>query len=402
MIAITPSELIDNSFIGKHLELTTDSEKTFTGYMNSISPNEISIIDDFSMASVSFQTQHITRMSFGERTLIDKQYAIKFKNKHSHDADVADLTLVGRFASRLEEFMTNCNSDVLRRYISSELSHRAASIYPPLLNSCLDEIKCYEYNRNVRLINILLQFRLRNFAECASILHQALNDPEEDCAALICACFFAQCKNGISAYFWLTQYFLQSDDTSYIDSDLWWYYLKGCVTYSSYEHLDEITGKISDPLKIIESYAFIHALNNNTIRAIQLIDLYVNSPQGVDQHLFDLGSWLLLSDPDNHYHRYLRCVASIVGNNELNANTFSNEMQGYIYDYIPDKGYGFILGTDLLSYFFFKDSIVASSVMEDIKSNICAFLSVEEERLVNVSFTRSEQTKRTYSATNIF
>ena len=207
----------------------------------------------------------------------------------------------------------------------------------------------------------------------------------------------------MGSLFWLERHYIGQDLLAAEDNK-WWFYLRLVNKYSYYENVIELLKKKSNtsPQIAIQSLAYLLLANNNIGIASQLLEnMYEKIQPDEAKQVIDMNSHYLTSDYDNNYHRYIKCLDTIIEGNKIYQYEDDESITGYIYEYVPDREFGFIIGFDLLSYFFRKESIISESLNKDIKNNICAMLSVSEEDLVLATFKRSSETKRSYNAIEI-
>ena len=334
----------------------------------------------------------------------------KFKRQCERFAEDANITLGRFFCSDIEHYANGCKNKDLKGYLLEEIQNKAGKhtvgeyeeFYEYLLS---EKTHITKNKRAFNIINTLMLFRMRRYDSAVAHTVGLLGDRSTEDASLILACLSAQMKNHMEALFWIERYYLYGKTTADAWDNAWWFYLRMISKYSAYESLaapllKKMAG--ASPKIAIQSLAYLLLANNSVNFAAQLlerVDEYLTVSEAIE--LIERNNSLLVSDIDNNYHRFVRCIKSIVENGAISEYDDAEDITGYVYDYVPDREFGFILGFDLISYFFRKESINSDNVNKHIKNNICSMSSVSEEDLVMVTFKRSSESKRSYNAIDI-
>ncbi|MDR1706106.1 MAG: hypothetical protein LBS19_15680 [Clostridiales bacterium] len=257
----------------------------------------------------------------------------------------------------------------------------------------------------------LFDFAAKDYAPLIARYAPSIND-EGFSEHLPLALFYYEMGDDVQCFFWLDQYYINlfSQDLRQpatppdAEDPLWWFYLRMACSYSAYEHIPGMIDSMSEcmkdnPVFALESLAFLFALDGEKNKASILLAGENDTPGNIFS-LCRVFCTQLRSYPDNYYHRYERCLIEIV-RKDLYAQYASNEeITGFVYEYVPYKSYGNILGFDMLRYFFHENEC-ADRTLRNIKDCICNFKAVDEEELAVVLFKRNADSKGTYVAVNI-
>jgi hypothetical protein len=272
---------------------------------------------------------------------------------------------------------------------------------------CIEEIEESAKNTSIpaeaiTAALVLVDFAAKNFASCANRYVSRILSKNFK-GELPLAFLYNQMNDANQCFFWLTQYFLRDRDENDRDNPLWWFYLQNAAACASFEEIPPMLKTVSQKnIRLaMESLAYLFVLNGSrTQAAFVLASLDIDAEEASE--ICENYCLQLRSDPDNQYHRYLRCFNEIIGRHLLTKYEQSEGICGYVYDFVPARSYGNILGYDLLRYFFHSnEDNCSSSAISTIRKNICTLKTVAEEDLVMVTFRRSGNAKRTYEALNI-
>ena len=409
MYQLSADSFIKGALIGCHIQIQTDVPETISGVLYGVSKDEVSVTDRSGL-SRTVRTDRIQSVQIGydtsERAGINRDALRKFQYRCNQAANSPDLTFVGYFEENLRHFLETCDDSVLCAYIKDELARRSALEPEIAYEDYLNRLDALGQNDVSSLLHMMLFFRLRRYSDAMPFLHDIFDNAltGDDRSALQWVCFSGQMKNDVSTFFWLSQYFKKSENPDICKDPAWWYFLKHSVHFGDYEILPGLLLKVArwNPRVAIESIAYLFLMNNNTIQAMQVLHSLNEGMSSADvKRTIELYANFFVTDKESFYQRYLRCLIEIAHSDCLKTYSDSDAVSGYIYDYIPDKKFGFILGSDLLSYFFREESIESNRIRDEIKRNICSFKSVAEEELIQVEFTRTDQAKRSYNAIQI-
>ena len=409
MYLLESKAFLQFSNIGKHITLQLKDETVFAGTLLSISADCLTILDAASGLNRDISSAQISYIELGTaQTRISSEDISRFLRSHDKMAKDPKTTIVDIFRKELLAFAEKCQNESVRSYLTAECDHcltaksplEVLEVYkeyesytgpePPdaLTDSCIRAMMlmrmCYYSRAFVQLLPWLMKQRTTGI--------------------LMLACFYTQMNHHISTLFWLNKYFPEAPDKIKKENRTWWFYLWLCSRFASYETVGSLLPALAEtnaPLAL-ESLLYLLLLNQSRNIALNVFDAMVSGLSDAQSaELIRTCTVFLVSDPDNNYHRYEKCMKAIFASDTLQEYDDNEQINGFIYEYVPDKKFGFIVGDDLLTYFFREES-VSKSVMNDIRSNINAFLPVEEESLCPVSFRRFTSAKRSYAATHIF
>ncbi len=239
-------------------------------------------------------------------------------------------------------------------------------------------------------------------AQCFQMLHGADRRENKRKGYLCLAYVMNRLKDEDQSFYWLEKYFLEGtqilrEDSSY---PLWWRYLANTVGFGSFERLGGILQQVYEFDKNLayESLAYVLAQNNAQRQANYLVSCMEQAELSWDTlH----GAYQKLdSEKDNKYHRFLKCADDILSNGKYKTYDKDQGIDGLVYEYVPMRSYGFIIGYDMIKYFFHSEC-ASPRVIKDIKASICTIKSVEEEELCKVAFSRNSECKRVYEAYDV-
>ncbi len=264
---------------------------------------------------------------------------------------------------------------------------------------------------------VILSLEARRYKNCIARCMELLKNDGCDKAKIYFTLSFItnQIRDYDQSFYWLERYFMEQyltkeeqclikEETGVQiteDNELWWKYLFHTVEFCSYENLGDLLKQIyeNDKRLCVRSLSYVLALNNLTVQAAyiwgqleRMLMIEWEELESVYRHL--------RSESDNKYHRFLRCVSYIQEKEQYRVYEEDEKLEGLVYDYIPYKGYGYILGFDLIKYFFHSVE-VDSFTLKNIRKEICNMSHVSEEKLCQVAFSRTAETKRSYEAFNI-
>ena len=400
------------SCIGQRAIIVLRKGKKIRGSLEQICRNYLCIQDFETGLEINVPNNDIESLIFegySKELEMNSVGLSKFKRQCERIAEEVNISLGSLFSYDIENYANNSQNIDLKNYLLAETQNKAGKytideyeeFYEYLLS---DEKHAKEDRRTFNIINILMLFRMRKYGSAVAYAVGGLQEEGIMKMALIISSLMTQMKNHMGALFWLEHYYL-SGGISNIDRDnVWWFYLKLISKYSAYESVIPLLKNMAarSPQIAVQSLAYLLLTNNSVSFAMQILDCmdeYLTVEEAVD--LIDRNGGILLSDLDNNYHRFIRCMKNIVENRSISEYDDSEDITGYVFDYVPDREFGFILGFDLIVYFFRKESIYSDNVNKHIKDNICSMLSVSEEDLIMVTFRRTLESKRSYNAVDI-
>ena len=398
--------------MGQRAAISLKNGNKICGILEQIYLQGICIRDTMTGLEIKIPNTDIQKLSFegySKERKINNMELLRFKRQCERYAEEANITLGKFFSFDIVYYAKHCDNNDLKEYLLSETQNRGGKYtvgemeeyYEYLLS---DEEQMTDCSRGFYIINILMLFRMRKYDSAVANAIGILGEEDIVDATLIMVCLMTQMKNHIESLFWLERYYTFERVSMKNQDHIWWFYLKMISKYSAYEHLVPLLKNMAhtSPKTAIQSLSYLLLANNSVSFAAQLLDCvdeYLTEEEAVG--LIDRNSGYLISDCDNNYHRFLRCMERIIDNQAFVEYVDSQDINGYIYDYVPDKEFGFILGFDMVVYFFRKESVNSDNVNRHIKDNICSTLSVDEEDLILVTFKRTLESKRSYNAIDI-
>lgn len=412
MLNYTINDLKKISCIQKIVTVVRNDESKIKGILTKITAGSICVQEIQSGLEINIPDHCIMNLRFDDN---EKQSYDLFnrlnnmKRKYDKISDDARITLFGVFKEKIEMFANVCENPVLKSYIKTEETHRAAKYNINELNNIYEDFvkntkEKYKENIVINIIESMLLLRMKRVDEAYFCIIQAAEKFNIDDIFLICTCLGIHSNNSMEAIYWLHRFFSQTKAENIVNMELWWYYLRMTSIYSLYDQIIPVMKYLAkkDPLLALESLIYLLVSNNHTGIAANLLDYTDHNPSTEIVHNFiDCNSCFLVTDEDNNYHRFLRCINTIINQKDIRLYDDKDYINGYIYDYIPDRGYGFIIGFDLVVYFFRTESVKSNNLHMNIKNNICSMSHVKDEDLVMVTFKRSRESKISFNATDI-
>lgn len=411
MFQFTKNDFIRFSCIGKQVTVNTKTGKWTEGTLIQISMDHIVVLDrrtglEYPISFGDFEVCTFEGRSKGQT--VDRIGLAGFLRECDRLAGRAKLTLVGQYSDKLEQCIKSCEIGQLKDYLKAEYVNQAGSYFPEELENLLSQLQKYrKADTDMEIDSVLeamLYYRMRKYGDALAAVMDAAEEISLQDLSLRMACILFQMKTYVGALLWLNHYYANSLDNLSSGDQIWWLYLKLCSRYSSFQAVSQAITRLAqkEPVLAIQSLAYLFLAQNNAPIAVLLLD-YAGGALNVHEalDLIERNKSFLIPDPDNNYHRYEKCVNQILALRQVKVYDDMEDIQGFVYDYIPDKEFGFIVGFDLISYYFQKDSIESDNVRRQIKDNICSFSSVEEEDYVMVTFQRTLESKRSYNAIRI-
>jgi len=412
MYEISIHDLRKAACIGQRTIIELHKGSEVRGILDQICLNYLCVRDIDTGLEVSVPSVDIKKLTFegsSNYLRINSVELLKFKRQCARLAEEANVTIGRFFSSDIENYATNCISGDLKCYLLFETQNKAGKFtlgeYEEFYEYLLSEGKHNEEDKKAfDVVNILMLFRMRKYNNAVAYAVRLFGEKTVVDAALVMTCLLTQMKNHMEALFWLESYYLMERNPTTNWDSTWWFYLKMISKYSSYEAVECLLKKMAwvSPRTAVESLAYLLLENNSVNFVAQLLDCvdeYLTYDEAIN--LIERNCSFLISDQDNNYHRFIRCIKNIIERCLISEYDDSEDITGYIFDYVPDREFGFILGFDLIVYFFRKESIRSENVIKHIKDNICSMLSVNEEDLISVTFRRSLESKRSYNAIDI-
>lgn len=333
------------------------------------------------------------------------------KNKLDRYANDSSITMYEIFRDRLEDFSDKCDNPVLAEYLTKEKEHKTGGysrnpkeldyIYGDFLKNTK---KSFIDDPSAALIEAMLLMRMRRMDEAFFCVLREIERAEREDVFLMSACLGIQSRNSMAALYWLNRYFELAGAERPVSQALWWYYMRMTGKYSVYDYavptLRNLAG--ADPAAALESLIYLLVSCNHAGAAANLLEYTAYNPSSETVNNFiDTFSCFLVTDEDNNYRRFLRCINEIIENKYIRLYKDSEDINGYIYDYIPDKEFGFIIGFDMAMYYFRAESIKSPNLKSNIERNICSASHVKDESLVLATFKRNRASKVSFNANDI-
>lgn len=409
MLDYTINDLRETSCINKIVTVVYDDLSEVRGVLSKITSDSICIREINSEIEINIPDKSIKKLHFNNRDSAKLFRKLnEMKMRYDKISDDAYINIPDMFQQELEKFASVCENVVLSSYIEEEIGYKSAKysihkielIYEDFLVNTKNK---YIGDTIIAVIESLILLRMRKSDEAYSCaLNQLTNYPE--ILFLICTCLSVQTKNIIESVYWLNMFFSYTETRNIPKLETWWYYIRMISRYSAYDQAIPVMKKLAqtEPKLILESLIYLLVSDNHAGIAVNLMD-YIDCSltSEIIESLIDHNSCFLITDEDNNYHRFLRCINTIINNRDIKLYSDSEYINGYIYDYVPDRKFGFIIGFDLVVYFFRAESIIEERLIKKIKKNICSMGHVKNEDLILVSFKRTRESKRSFNAIEI-
>lgn len=195
---------------------------------------------------------------------------------------------------------------------------------------------------------------------------------------------------------------------------LWWWYLDCAEKYNDFEVLKKIPVNRMNSWIIFKSLIYVFCKYKMENQLNFLAENLKNSDHIEDDSsmLIDLDEAMetilfirnyLSEQEEGYYFRFIHCMDEILKEIQETGYPLSQteEMSGYIYEYVPRKSYGFIIGKDLQQYFFHREDLNQGKEKE-IKEAFSMEKTSWQEPLVTADFEYCENIKGAKQAYNIF
>ncbi|RKJ21509.1 hypothetical protein D7X48_03670 [bacterium D16-50] len=387
----------------------------------------------YTLKGIDGQYLHLTGdVGFPEKISIDTISEVEFEDGIAHkkkDLDQNDAVKIGKFIkeknrlgadicfeayelfkNELSILAKKIDSDLLKEYL---LNHKRNLM---LLDQMQAEVFLGGFERMeeegdvdryvIHIGKVIVFLSARKWKECVEQCFRLLDEAEkEENKRKVCLCLayvMNYLKDDDQSFYWLEKYFLAGVQALKEDSNyaLWWRYLRGTVEFASYGQLGGLLERIFafDKKLACESLAYVLALNNANLQANRVL-AYMEQAD-LPWEIVQASFWQLRSETDNKYHRFVKCVNHIMSKGRYRAFQEDKGIEGLVYEYVPIRSYGFIIGYDMIKYFFHNES-VDPATGKSIKEAICSIKRVQDEELCQVNFSRSSECKRAYEAYDI-
>lgn len=361
-------------------------------------------IESIDFQGICFETQK----SNNERETIDEEITqiralVKEKNNVAASTRFDSLSV---FQSEVERLKMILGDGAVSDFLSVDKINRVTlgendfQYFVKELKAAEDRLDSYTF----LIGELILSLEARKFKECMARCMKLLSENEDD--EIVSRVYFAlsfitnQVRDYDQSFFWLEKYFGKMQKEIAEDNFLWWRYLFNTVEFCSYENLGNLLKYVygKDRMLCIRSLCYVLALNNLSMQAAYVWSFTSNA--AVDWEELESIYNHLRTEKDNKYHRFLRCVEYISTQKKYQIFETDEKLKGLVFDYVPYRGYGFILGYDMVKYYFHV-SEVDSMTLKNIRREICSISHVSEEELCQVSFARTVDSKRSYEAYSV-
>lgn len=253
------------------------------------------------------------------------------------------------------------------------------------------------------LLSMIIYLKTMCYEKCISECFRLIKE-DTGCIEVLKILSFvmSRIRDDDQAYYWLEKYFLQMPEAIVEDNALWWRFLEWDVEFSSYVATRDIISRLNERDNILaaKSLTFLFALNNRYSTAISIYEQVMKNSMPKGQYEIQQLLDSLREEEDNKYHRMLRCIERMENEGQYHTYEEDTMIQGYVFEYVPLRAYGFIIGFDRIKYYFHVEDM-SDLTMKMVKGEICSIKPVNEENLCLVQFDRTKESKRLYAAYNI-
>lgn len=253
------------------------------------------------------------------------------------------------------------------------------------------------------LLRMIVYLKTMSYEKCISeCLRLNIENPKYVEVLKILSFVMSRVRDDDQAYYWLEKYFLNVPSAIAEDNALWWRFLEWSVEFGSYVATRDILSQLNerDNMLTAKSIVFLYALNNRFTTALSIYEQILKNSIPKSQYEIQQLLDSLREEEDNKYHRMLRCIERIKQEMQYRTYEEDTKIQGYVFEYVPLRSYGFILGFDRIKYFFHLEDM-SNLTIKMVKGEICSIKPVNEENLCLVEFDRTKESKRLYAAYNI-
>ena len=409
MIIIDGNELSQLAFIHSNIAVFLKNEDVYFGKLQEIKKDTICLLDSKTNLEVDLLISSINQVGLyadDPHKTTTRESLWAFRHEKNKLADTSLPTIAHFFQKSMENIINLCDNELIRLYFEREINGKTGKLTIIALQEYSNMVdKENRLKREPKLFNLaksVISYRTRDYSNitkhCFSdITHGEVRD------YLTASLFYAQMKDLHGFLFWMTKYLQETNNTTLFHDKVWWFYLRTVVQYAAYESIESILYKVAvfDKKLALESLAYLLSINNSTNLANIVLSQATDDILTSDcEYLVNTYVAFLSPDYDNNYHRYVKWLNYILFENRVCVDS-TTKIEGIIYDFIPERKFGFILGYDLLSYFFRAEGIITHRVENEIRDNLCSLLSVKDESPVCVSFIRTSESKRVYNAIEI-
>lgn len=253
------------------------------------------------------------------------------------------------------------------------------------------------------LLKMIVYLKAMYYEKCISeCLNLIADNPKHIEVLKILSFVMNRVRDDDQAYYWIEKYFLYTPEEITEENPLWWLFLEWNVEFGSYVATRNLLTQLNtrDSLLTVQSLTFLFGMNNHYSTALSIYESvlknFMPKQQNEIQQLLDS----LREEEDNKYHRMLRCIERMEKDKQYRTYEEDTKIQGYVFDYVPLRSYGFIIGFDRIKYYFHSEDM-SDLTMKMVKKEICSIKPVGEENLCLVQFDRTKESKRLYAAYNI-
>ena len=187
------------------------------------------------------------------------------------------------------------------------------------------------------------------------------------------------------------------NDKYYID--LWWKYLYYAVKYNNFDLIEKMVVNEWNVRVLIDSYIYIFYMYNLEHLAVDLTNQFINGNNTILQrNNEDLGNIeeaieelnicknYIPDTAEGYYLRFefcMKCILSVYEKGNYIPDT--EERDGYIYEYVKSRNYGFIIGYDFQKYFYHWEYL-SQNLRKQVMDNIYSSKKIENEDKIYVQF----------------
>ena len=221
--------------------------------------------------------------------------------------------------------------------------------------------------------------------------------------------------NDVLCFYLLNRFFSTNEINDGCNLNLWWKYLFYAVKYNNFDLLESIRITDLNVRTMIDSFIYIFHMYNLEHMAERLTMCFANGNNMIlqknNEDLGDLKETInelnlcrnyLPNTADGYYTRFVDCMENILNlyHNHKLYNIPDNERNGYVYEYVKSRNYGFIIGFDFQKYFYHSDDLSSDMLRKRIINRIYSTKDTGEDDQIYVQF-ECERINRRVQAANI-
>ncbi len=345
--------------------------------------------------------------------------SLSWWKERRHFATDAKYSLGNCFRNLFDDIAERMTDSILIALFEAKNSKKLIYIdekekinYLRLLEPVLNQIKASEVERSAA--RALIYLAAKDYATgMKELAYKSLGDSTFSLLPMIC--FYQDMKDGTAAFYWLSRYYNEPVHIQEND-DLWWNYLLQTVSFDYYDDLIpqllHLYNNSNSKAFAIRSLAFLFFACNDNYKGNFLYteankkNSHMSKMQ-YSKFLISLRYGTSDGEYYTYYARYRRWLEMILDRQSPLYKSYerNDDIHGFVYEFIPGKGYCMVLGYDLLSYFLHFDDCAevdannTRSIKNRLQREICSFSPVHEELPVCLSFSRTDSmnTKKSYA-----